>query len=245
MGSGAVALYKHSRLTYDRERYGDQDIETTLGFLLALQYALRVKKMGLLFLGVPCGSFAWVSSSKHRRSEHAPFGDTSQSFVVRGNKICARSVLVALLALARGTFFFRREPRSISDLFLSIHQIPSLSSDFGLQFDAKQCCPMVPWSQHQHFPVLHDQRTYSEVIIWNTVASLSFKVPVRWMGVYGHWCYKPSLGISNWCDAQHILAEVQCADMMSIRVDDAESVVHEASHQAYCEEARRNKGTSC
>lgn len=97
-------------MTYDRTRYDDQDIESTLGLLLAIQYTLRLKPKGLLFLGVPCCSFSWVSSSRHRRTARLPFGDTQQSFVVQGNKVCARAVLVALLAMARGAFYFVENP---------------------------------------------------------------------------------------------------------------------------------------
>lgn len=98
------------RLTYDITRYSDQDMDSTLGFLLAILYTLRVKPKGLLFLGVPCCSFSWVSSSKHRRTLERPWGDTQHSFVVQGNKLCARSVLVALLGMARGVFYFVENP---------------------------------------------------------------------------------------------------------------------------------------
>ena len=98
------------RLTYDRTRYNEQDMETTLGFLVAILYVLRIKPNSLLFLGVPCCSFSWVSSSKHCRSVHQPFGDTQHSFVVLGNKLCARSVLLALLGMTRGVFYFVENP---------------------------------------------------------------------------------------------------------------------------------------
>ena len=98
------------RLTYDRTRCNEQDMDTTLGFLVAILYVLRVKPKGLLFLGVPCCSFSWVSSCKHCRSVYQPFGDTQHSFVVQGNKLCARSVLLALLGMTRGVFYFVENP---------------------------------------------------------------------------------------------------------------------------------------
>lgn len=33
---------------------------------------------------------------------------------------------------------------------------------------------------------------------------------MRWMGLYRHWCPKPSLGISNWCGAQPRNQSVLC-----------------------------------
>lgn len=103
-------LYIRMRLTYDRNRYHDQDLESTLGFFLALQSTLRIRKGGLLFLGVPCSSFTWVSASRHKRKFENPHGDLGQSFVVAGNKICTRAVLLVMVMLVRAGFYFIENP---------------------------------------------------------------------------------------------------------------------------------------
>ena len=117
------------RLTYDRNRRSEQDLESTLGFFVAMQQTLRIKKKGLLFLGVPCSSFAWMSSSKHKRKRETPHGDLSQRFVVAGNKICARAVLLVLLVVTRSGFYFIENPgRSAIQYFPYIRFLIGLQS---------------------------------------------------------------------------------------------------------------------
>ena len=122
------------RLTYDRNRYSEQDLESTVGFFLAMQQTLRIKKKGLLFLGVPCSSFAWISSSKHKRKLETPHGDLGQKFVVAGNKLCTRAVLLVLLVIVRSEFYFIENPvRSAIEYYPYIRylmQLQSLNSHF-------------------------------------------------------------------------------------------------------------------
>ena len=102
---------QHIRLTYDMvTRHPEQDFDSTLGLLLAIQHVLRVEKTGLLWLGIPCSSFGFMASSQHRRRSYRPLGDVALSWVQQGNRLSARSILLALLALVRGVFYFAEQP---------------------------------------------------------------------------------------------------------------------------------------
>lgn len=121
-------------LTYDRNRHSEQNLESTVGFFCAMQQTLRIKKKGLLFLGVPCSSFAWISSAKHKRKLESPHGDLRQKFVVTGNKICTRAVLLVLLVIVRSGFYFIENPKGSAIVYYPyirfLLQLQSLNSHF-------------------------------------------------------------------------------------------------------------------
>ena len=102
------ALQSKPRTTFDNQRVPHQDIRTVEGLLLALGQVLRLQRAGLLWLGIPCSSFSWMSSSAHRRheDEDGGMGDDTYEFVREGNLIATRSLLLALVAMSRGALWF-------------------------------------------------------------------------------------------------------------------------------------------
>lgn len=103
------------RLAYDCLRKPQEDISSTEGFLLAVQKVLRIRKGGLLWLGVPCSGFCWMAKSRHGRCPETPLGNEEYESVQKSNLIATRSVLLLLLAAARGVFWFVEQP-SLSTL---------------------------------------------------------------------------------------------------------------------------------
>lgn len=86
------------------------DMLLTCGFLKALSLALRVRRRGLCFLALPCGSFSFMSSSGHCRTAFQPYGNLTRAFVITGNQICSRTCIVILVALCRSVHFFLENP---------------------------------------------------------------------------------------------------------------------------------------
>ena len=98
------------RTMYDSKNKKQQDILSIEGFFLGLLQCLRLRRKGLLWIGCPCHSFTWMCSSKHQRTPATPLGNTNLDFVVQGNKVAARSILLALICMARGGFYFLEQP---------------------------------------------------------------------------------------------------------------------------------------
>ena len=87
-----------------------EDVTTSCGFLRAILNCLRVRPGGLNFFGMPCGSFSFMSSSQHCRTEEAPFGCGAYGFVHHGNMIAARASLLIYLTIARSCMWFLENP---------------------------------------------------------------------------------------------------------------------------------------
>lgn len=86
-----------------------EDMCSDLGFMKALQLALRIKPFGLMYGGVPCESFSFMGSATHGRHATNPFGN-AWPFVARGSICCTRLVLLALLCTVRGGVWFIENP---------------------------------------------------------------------------------------------------------------------------------------
>ena len=110
VSASASGVKNATRTTFDQARKEEQDLTTVTGFLLALQGCLRLQKGGLLWLGCPCCSFSWMSSSKHGRSALTPLGDVTLPFVKTGNILASRSLILALICLCRGVYYFIEQP---------------------------------------------------------------------------------------------------------------------------------------
>ena len=94
--------YIHPRMHYDKDTGGENDdITTTCGWARAILLVLRLRPSGLLWGGVPCGSFVWLSRSKHGRSCKSPCGFFQNPWVKMNNMIAERFSLLAMLAVAR------------------------------------------------------------------------------------------------------------------------------------------------
>lgn len=100
------------RLTFDKSSKKLEDILSVHGFFQCLQHTLRLEEFGLLFSGVPCNSFTWISSSQHQRAEWNDFmGDTSYEWVEMMNIVAVRTAICLAVALARKCYFMIENPR--------------------------------------------------------------------------------------------------------------------------------------
>lgn len=116
-GIGAIACafrrFGSQADEYDCLRHDpDENILTTVGFLKALQKVLRLEKRGLLYVGLPCASYIFMSSSQHRRSPEQPGGNENLGWVAQANTICCRSMLLVAVAIARQCFWALEQPSS-------------------------------------------------------------------------------------------------------------------------------------
>ena len=102
------------RMEFDHLRGGKErpyeDLMSFEGFMLAILLVLRGVPGFLLWAGLPCNSFGWMSYSAHRRCIEAPLGDTSHEFVATGNCLAARLGILAALTLARQGFWALENP---------------------------------------------------------------------------------------------------------------------------------------
>ena len=87
-------------------------MSTVQGILISLRQTLRVVELGLLYGGIPCASYTFMSSSLHRRSVLNPLGDETFHFVKMGNLLAARFFLLVIVAIARKVFWFVEQPGS-------------------------------------------------------------------------------------------------------------------------------------
>ena len=87
-----------------------ENLESDLGFLHSLSLVLRLAPFGLLYLGLPCGSFSFMSSATHRRTGAEPYGNVGVEFVNQGNLLCCRCCLLALIAIARSACWMLENP---------------------------------------------------------------------------------------------------------------------------------------
>ena len=100
------------RLTFDKDRKSFEDILTTHGFFQCMQHTLRVAEKGLIFLGVPCNSFSWMSSSQHDRGEHNGWMGNVSNFEWVGlmNVIATRAAIFMAVGIARRIYFMVENP---------------------------------------------------------------------------------------------------------------------------------------
>ena len=77
-----ILHYCYSHCSADLRNYFDiadrgssNNIRSTLGFGIAIRDVLRLVVHGLMFAGVPCFSFVWVSRSNTGRSASCPLGN--------------------------------------------------------------------------------------------------------------------------------------------------------------------------
>lgn len=87
-----------------------ENLQSTYGFLNSVKTCLRVRRRGLLWVGLPCNSHTFMSSSLHKRGEERPFGDETVGFVVQGNELAYRTGLLICLALARQVLWLIENP---------------------------------------------------------------------------------------------------------------------------------------
>ena len=100
----------HLRQGYDIDKdYIFQDLLRPAGFFRAVRDVLRLQKAGLLFAGLPCGSFVYLSQGTHRR--HATrWGEEKYQFVSQGNTLGSRFAFLAALATVREAYWAIENP---------------------------------------------------------------------------------------------------------------------------------------
>ena len=89
-----------------------QSLDSELGLIKAVSLVLRLGKLALLFAGVPCDSFVFISSASHGRNATCPYGLQERPFVEMGNLLTARFALLALLAVSRRALWLAEQPGS-------------------------------------------------------------------------------------------------------------------------------------
>lgn len=104
--------YPRIRDYYDITSRETDDLLSPGGFLLAIRQTLRLKPGALLWGGVPCSSWVFMSSSVSGRRKMCPDGDTSQPCVQQGTQLMTRFMLLALLAACRGVYWCIEQPGS-------------------------------------------------------------------------------------------------------------------------------------
>ena len=77
-----------------------QDLLRPAGFFRAIGDVLRLKRSGLLFAGLPCGSFIYLSQGTHRRHS-TRWGQEQYKFVADGNVLGSRFAFLAALGTVR------------------------------------------------------------------------------------------------------------------------------------------------
>ncbi|CAE7206688.1 unnamed protein product [Symbiodinium microadriaticum] len=101
------------RQEFDIKKRGvENDILSVTGLAVAVKYVLQLKPGALLYCAVPCASYSFMSSSRHRRTLDNPLGDISSSWVRGQNTLACRVALLLILALVRRVHIFVEHPSS-------------------------------------------------------------------------------------------------------------------------------------
>jgi len=96
------------------------DIISNAGFLVAIRMVLEATQ--LVWLGVPCSSWVFMSSGSTKRKPQTPTGDETLPSVVAANCIAVRSALLVLLATVMGLHFIIEQPGSSQLINLDVFQ---------------------------------------------------------------------------------------------------------------------------
>eukprot|EP00435_Cladocopium_sp_Y103_P018677 s1067_g4.t1 len=85
------------------------DMMSDVGFIKGAELVLRMVPLALLYGGIPCESYGFMSSGTRRRAASQPWGH-AYCFVFRGNVIATRFVLLAMLAIVRNCLWMAEQP---------------------------------------------------------------------------------------------------------------------------------------
>ena len=86
------------------------DFTSDVGFLKGIELTLRLVVDGLLFGGLPCGSFGFLSSPTHARTSADPWGNLKHPFVLIGNICSTRFAILVCLSVVRGATWMLEQP---------------------------------------------------------------------------------------------------------------------------------------
>jgi hypothetical protein len=100
---------------FDRVKRGaENDILKTPSFLLSLRQVLQLCRGGLLWGGVPCSLWIFMSAGTSCRTSSNPEGNTGLLSVRQANTMTARFVLLCIVCVARGAYFAIEQPGTSS-----------------------------------------------------------------------------------------------------------------------------------
>ena len=114
------------------------DLGSVRGFVRAVEATLSIREGGVLWLGVPCSTFVWMSRSTYRRTAASPFGRLSNKTVVEANMLLLRSILLGLLATTRRVYICFEQP--LSSTLRHIPHMNLLSGACGAQWSHISTC---------------------------------------------------------------------------------------------------------
>ena len=176
------------------------DMGLVCGFLQSLLLVLRIKHKGLCWIGLPCFSFSFMSSSGHRRTAlGSPYGDCRRPFVLTGNKLCTRSMILILVSICRSVSFFLENPlNSTVNYWPFVHYIMALPflgshrTQWSLRAAIPFFCFSINININNNFVCGMGMKTID-------VLPLACRHPSqpRNMGYFGGYSLKPQLGLSN------------------------------------------------
>jgi len=107
----STKLYRLLRQAFELEADGVFcDMMSDVGFMKGVELVLRLVPLALLYGGVPCESYGFMSSGTHQRAACQPWGHTPYPFVWRGNVMATRFVLLAVLAIVRNCVWMAEQP---------------------------------------------------------------------------------------------------------------------------------------
>lgn len=81
------------------DHYRAKDMLGPLGFLVALRYALALRRLGMMWLAPVCSTWTWCNRHTSGRSLANPLGFDSRICVQEGNTMVFRSFLLAVVAV--------------------------------------------------------------------------------------------------------------------------------------------------
>lgn len=116
-------------------------LKLRLGFLLCLQYVLRLKLGSLLWCGLPCSLHVWISRGTSGKSRANPRGVNESGVTLHecvgiANCIAARFGLIAVLCLVRQVWWAIEQPVSSVAMWLPYLELALYPARLILGFQA-------------------------------------------------------------------------------------------------------------
>jgi len=98
------------------------DMTSSVGFLHAVELALRIRPAGMAFFAPPCSSFVWVNRYTSGRSSSSPEGHRDRPHVQSANLIVVRCCILIMILVSKGCMWCLEQPASSVMKFLPCFQ---------------------------------------------------------------------------------------------------------------------------
>ena len=95
---------------FDIDVEPSHDMLSVIGIAIAIRIALSVIPGGVVWFGVPCSTFVWMSRGHTKRSRQNPLGDLARVDVRRANRIARIVVVICQVLAKRGVFSVMEQP---------------------------------------------------------------------------------------------------------------------------------------